>query len=46
VSALRPDLAQALALAWAGIARAGTWRTGAERVAIAAEARNTEGGAL
>ena len=37
--AVREDLAQAHALAWAALAAPGTWWTGAERVAIAAETR-------
>lgn len=37
---VRVDLLQAQRRAWTRIARAGNWWTGAERVAIAAEARN------
>lgn len=37
---VRPDLPDAHQRAWDRIARAGTWWTGAERVAIAAEVRN------
>jgi len=37
--AVRDDLAKAHARAWAALAAAGTWWTGAERVAIAAETR-------
>jgi hypothetical protein len=36
---IRPALADALEAAWTRLARAGTWWTGAERLAIAAEAR-------
>ena len=36
---VRDDLAEAHRAAWARLARAGTWWTGAERVAIAAESR-------
>jgi hypothetical protein len=39
---VREDLAAAHDRAWARLARAGTWWTGAERVAIAAEARRAE----
>jgi len=37
---IRTDLASALARAWARIGEPGTWWTGAERVAIAAESRH------
>ena len=37
--AIRPDLSAALATAWAALGAPGTWWTGAERVAIAAETR-------
>lgn len=38
--AVRPDLTAAHDRAWRRLARAGTWLTGAERVAVAAEVRN------
>ncbi len=37
---IRPALAKAIAMAWSRIGMPGTWWTGAERVAIAAEARH------
>lgn len=40
---IRPDLATAQAEAWAGIGAPGTWWSGAERVAIAAETRHAAG---
>jgi len=40
---VRDDLAAAQARAWARIARPGTWWSGAERVAIAAESRHAAG---
>jgi alkylhydroperoxidase family enzyme len=43
---VRDDLAAAHRRAWARIAGPGRWWTGAERVAIAAEARNARGCAL
>src|SRR5215831_10600051 len=43
---VRDDLLAAHDRAWARLARAGTWWTGAERVAIAAEARYATGCAL
>jgi hypothetical protein len=44
--AVREDLAAAHRRAWDRIARPGTWWTGGERVAIAAETRNAPGCAL
>ena len=43
---IRSDLTDAQAKAWAAIADPGTWWTGAERVAIAAETRHAESCAL
>ena len=43
---IRDDIPRAHRLAWQQIARPGTWWTGAERVAIVAEARNAEHCAL
>jgi alkylhydroperoxidase family enzyme len=43
---VRPDLAAAHGRAWARIARPGRWWTGAERVAIVAEARHARACAL
>lgn len=40
---IRSDLATAQAEAWAGIGAPGTWWSGAERVAIAAETRHADG---
>ncbi len=40
---IRPGLASAIESAWARLAGAGTWWSGAERIAIAAEARNARG---
>jgi hypothetical protein len=37
---IRDDLAEAHERAWAAIARAGTWPTGEQRVAVAAEIRH------
>lgn len=37
---VRPDLAQAHERGWAAVASPGTWLSGAERVAVAAEIRN------
>jgi hypothetical protein len=39
---IRPELMKALELAWLTLAAPGTWWTGAERIAIAAEARRAE----
>ena len=43
---IRSDLAEAQATAWREIGRPGTWWTGPERVAIAAEVRHAPGCAL
>jgi hypothetical protein len=43
---IRPELARALEVAWHSIARPGTWWSGVERIAIAAEARHAERCAL
>ncbi len=43
---IRPDLARALQAAWLTLATPGTWWSGAERIAIAAEARHAESCAL
>jgi alkylhydroperoxidase family enzyme len=43
---IRDDLVAAHARAWDWISRPGRWWTGAERIAIAAEARNAKGCAL
>ena len=43
---IRPDLARALEAAWLTLAMPGTWWSGAERIAIAAEARHAESCAL
>lgn len=43
---IRPELARALEAAWHTLARPGTWWSGAERIAIAAEARHAETCAL
>lgn len=45
-SVVRADLAAAQAGAWAALGTAGTWWTGAERVAIAAETRHAAGCSL
>jgi len=44
--AIRPDLADAFRRTWSWLAAPGSWWTGAERVAIAAEARAARGCAL
>lgn len=43
---IRPDLTAALDAAWAALGGPGTWWTGAERIAIAAETRHAAGCAL
>jgi hypothetical protein len=43
---IRPDLARALETAWLTLAMPGTWWSGAERIAIAAEVRHAESCAL
>jgi hypothetical protein len=40
---IRPSLASAIEGAWACLAGPGTWWSGAERLAVAAEARNAKG---
>jgi hypothetical protein len=40
---MRPDLAKALEAAWQTLAAPGTWWSGAQRIAIAAEARHAGG---
>jgi hypothetical protein len=40
---IRPGLASAIEVAWARLAGPGTWWSGANRIAIAAEARNARG---
>jgi alkylhydroperoxidase family enzyme len=46
MSPLRSDLLEAHERAWTAIARAGTWLTGKQRVALAAEIRHAAGCAL